>query len=56
MAIEKVLNKENNDILYLIPNKPSRFIEGEEFVCVKREPIGILEFYIKRKSLIRNVK
>lgn len=53
---QKVQNKENGDLLFLVKGKPSRFIEGEEFACVKREENALLEFYIKRRSLIMNWK
>lgn len=53
---QKVQNRENGDILFLIKGKPSRFIEGDEFVCVKRDTEVPMEFYIKRKSLIMNWK
>ena len=56
LPIQKVQNKDNGDIYFFDPNKPRRFIDGEEFIIVKRELESKLEFYIKRKPLIMNVK
>lgn len=55
-TLEKVINKETNEVYYLVPNRPKRFIDGDEFVCVKRNPNIALEFYIRRKPLITNAK
>lgn len=48
----RVKNKENQDILFLVKGAPSRYIEGEEYVQVKRFETDKLNSYIKRSSII----
>lgn len=54
--LQKVMNPETKDIYFLVPNRQKRFIEGEEFVCVKKTFDDKSEYYIRRKNLIMNVK
>ena len=52
----KAKNNENGDILYVVPNKPKRYIDGKEYICVKRENDANAEHYILRSVLTMNWK
>lgn len=52
----KVKNKLTDDIMFLIKDAPKRYIEGVEFVKVKRHETDKLSNYIRRDSLIFNWK
>lgn len=45
-----------DDFLYILKGEPSRFVEGEEFVRVKRTPEDKLSYWFKRKSLVLSWK
>lgn len=49
--LTKVQNKETKEHFWVLKNKSSRFIEGKEFVLVKRNPEDKLSHWIKRESL-----
>ena len=41
-----------DDFLYVLKEEPSKFLEGEEYVKVKRSPNDKLTHWFKRKSLL----
>lgn len=48
----QVKNKETDDILWLVKNGQTRYIDGEEYIEVRRYPEDRQRKFIKRKSLI----
>ncbi len=56
MKLVRVQNKETKDILFMLADSPSKYIDGDEFVYVKRTEEDKLTNLIKRKSLILHWK
>lgn len=53
MEYKKAKNKETEDIYYVLPNSMSRFVEGEEYIQVRKLPDDTLPIsYLKRTALV----
>jgi len=52
MVYKQVKLKENDDKFWWFKDEPSRFIEGQEYVKVKRNVEDQLSFYILRSSIV----
>ena len=48
--------KDTDDHVFVIKGQPSRFVEGDEFVQVKRFPDDKNPRYIKKRSLVYHWK
>lgn len=51
-TLVKAKTKETDDILWIIKDAPKRYIEGIEFVKVKRNENDTNSYYIRRDSLV----
>lgn len=47
----KMINIETKEVVYHIAGSPSRFIEGKEFIEVKRNTEDKLKFHILKTSV-----
>lgn len=51
-TLVKMKNIHTEEVLFLIKESPKRFIEGMEFVNVKRHETDKSSYYIRRDSLM----